>query len=361
MTAVQDSRAVVGGLIPRRISKIETLTDDSVAVTFGADGREGGSFVPGQHVTVRRHFDDEEVRRTYSICTLNESDDLRIGVRRIQGGRMSTWLTESARVGDLVDVGAPTGDFGRHSPEAAGSHIVLIGAGSGVTPLLSIAAQHLDAHPKSSAFLLLANRSGSSVMLAEDLAGLKDRFTDRLQLVHVLSREQRGVPIFKGRLDEDRITKILEWFGDPRSVAQWFLCGPREMVDAGRQAAARLGADPGDVHRELFFADAPSGGALASAPLAPAPGTVVVTLNGQTTTLVGEEIQGSILDALLTKRSDAPFACKSGVCGTCRARCATGEVQMTTNYALEDAELASGLVLTCQARPASDHVELEFL
>lgn len=351
----------VGEFASLTIGEIDTLTDDAVAITFAGAAEYGAAFAfrEGQHLTLRRLFGGIDVRRTYSICTTPGSGRLRIGVRRISGGQMSTWLTQHAQVGDVIDVAPPSGDFGRQSAPTRGQAIGLIGAGSGVTPLLSIAATHLERDSTNSVLMVLGNRSSATLMLGENLADLKDRFTDRLQLVHAFSRERQVADGLNGRLDKARVAAILSSFTDGQHIAEWFLCGPKPVLDTARGVLLERGVSADRVHRELFFADRPPPTQVLTP--AAAEGSVVVTLNGRTTTLTSGEISGSILEALLGRRSDAPFACKSGVCGTCRARCVSGEVSMTANYALEEAELAAGVVLTCQARPASPYVELEYL
>lgn len=350
-----------GGFAPLHIARIEALTGDSVAITFDGTDEYGTTFDfrAGQHLTLRREFDGQDVRRSYSVCVPPGSGEPRIAVRRIDGGVMSTWLTQEAEIGDEIEVSAPTGDFGRGITEATGRPIGLIGAGSGVTPLVSLAATHLAAGPDNTVLMVLGNRSSAGVMLAEDLYDLKNRFPSRMQLVHVFSREQQVADELNGHLDPARITRLLRLFSTPGGVADWYLCGPRPVVDYARTALTGLGVSQAAVHSELFFAGAVD--RLGQVARSVTESTVVATLNGRRTTVTMTEDSPSILDALLRVRSDAPFACKSGVCGTCRARCVSGEVVMRSNFALEDPEVESGVVLTCQGLPASPTVELEYL
>ena len=271
---------------------------------------------------------------------------------------MSTWLTQLAQVGDPVDVASPTGDFGRGIEEAAGRLIGLIGAGSGVTPLASIAATHLAADPRSAVLMVLGNRTSASVMLAEDLYDLKNRYPARMHLVHVFSREQQAAPELNGHLGPDRLTRLLRGFRGP-AAAGWYLCGPMPVVDNARAALADQGVNPAAVHSELFYAESLDRPAGLSRSVTES--TVVATLNGRRTTVTTSDADRSILEVLLSVRSDAPFACKSGVCGSCRAQCVSGEVVMRANFALEAPEVEAGVILTCQALPASSRVELEYL
>ncbi|MFI5798689.1 2Fe-2S iron-sulfur cluster-binding protein [Streptomyces sp. NPDC051677] len=350
-----------GGFAPLRIAEIEALTGDSVALTLGGTEEYGTTFDfrAGQHLTLRREFDGRDVRRSYSLCVPPGAGALRIAVRRIDGGVMSTWLTQEAEIGDEIEVSAPTGDFGRGIAEATGRHVGLIGAGSGVTPLVSLAAAHLNAGPDNTALMVLGNRSSASVMLAEDLYDLKNRYAARMQLVHVFSREQQVADELNGHLDPARITRLLQLFGTPAAVADWYLCGPLPVVDNARTALTDLGVSQAAVHSELFHAGAVARPAEVAGSVAES--TIVATLNGRRTTVSMTADNPSILDALLGVRSDAPFACRSGVCGTCRARCVSGEAVMRTNFALGEPEVEAGVILTCQALPASSAVELEYL
>ena len=235
----------------------------------------------------------------------------------------------------------------------------LVAAGSGITPVLSIAATVLDVEPASDVVLLYGNRTSRDVMLLDELSDLKDRWSDRLQVLHLLSQEEQESELLSGRIDRARLDRLFATLLPPDEVDEWYLCGPFGMVTEVRQVLLDAGADPGAVHVELFHAEA--------APPRPRPavarGTRRVTalLHGRSTTLAVDPDGDRILDALLAVRPDAPYACKGGVCGTCRARVVEGEVEMDVNYALEPDELATGVVLTCQSRPVTDEVRLDYL
>lgn len=358
-----DVTALAPGAALLRVAAVDRLTADAVAVTFEVPEElsAGYRFRPGQHLTLRRVLDGQDLRRTYSVCASAASGPLRVAVKRLPGGAFSTWANDDLRAGDEVEVLPPGGSFGPALDPSRSRRYGLVGGGSGVTPLLSIAATALEVEPGSDVVLLLGNRTQRDVMFLEELSDLKDRWPERLQVVHVLSREEQESDLLSGRLDRPRLERLLASLVPVEDVDEWYLCGPFGLVTEGRAALLAAGADPAQVHVELFHADAPP--PRPARPPGQAAGTSVVeaVLNGRTTRVELERDGDAVLDALLAVRPDAPYACKGGVCGTCRARCVEGTVQMDVNYALEPDELAAGIVLTCQARPTSDRVRLEFL
>jgi ring-1,2-phenylacetyl-CoA epoxidase subunit PaaE len=341
-----------------RVSAVDRLCADAVAVTFAVPPELAGSyeFRPGQSLTVRQVGGADE-RRTYSICAPAGSAP-RIGVREVPGGVVSGWIVRDLRAGDLVEVAPPSGTF---TPDlAAGGRHVLIAAGSGITPVLSIAASLLR-DPRAEVVLLYGNRRANTVMFAEELADLKDAYPDRLQVVHVLSRESREVELFTGRLDADRLRLLLPLLTDVAAVEHWWLCGPFGMVTAATETLGEAGVEPGRIHRELFWVDeAPPEPVRAeeSGPRGPS-SEVTIVLDGRSTTIDIEE-GTALLDGAQLSRPDLPFACKGGVCGTCRARVVDGEVTMRRNFALEPAEVEAGFVLTCQSLAVSPKVVVDF-
>lgn len=329
------------GFVPLRVRSVERLTDDSVAITFDSSF----TWRAGQHVTVRGPRDE---RRTYSICA-PVGGPLRIGVKRLDGGVVSTWLCTAVSSGDVLDVLPPAGSF---SPVVRPGRFGLVGAGSGITPLLSIAATLLAAGAE--VLLLLGNRTTKEVMFLEDLGDLKDRYPTCLQVVHVLSREEQTSPLMSGRLDRERLPVLLDAFAS--GIESWYLCGPLDLVTTAREVLVQRGIT--DVHVELFHAGAP--------PARPPQlddareVTVHATLNGRTS-VVATDRATALLDAVLSVRADAPFACRGGVCGTCRARLVDGKVELAVNWALEQSELDDGVILTCQAHALTDEVRVTYL
>jgi ring-1,2-phenylacetyl-CoA epoxidase subunit PaaE len=348
---------------PLTVASIEPVTDDSVAITFEVpeDLREDYAFSHGQHLTVRTELAGDDVRRNYSICSPAGSGVLRVAVKRLPGGAFSEHALDVLRPGDVLDVMTPSGRFFTELDPTHRKHYVCVAAGSGITPVLSIVASVLAAEPRSSMTLLYGNRTHSSVMFLEELEDLKDTYPERFQLLHVLSREPQEVELFSGRLDADRMGRILDGLLPPDTVDEWFLCGPFEMVSDLRKLLVKEGVPKKQIHAEVFHVE--SGPPVRRAPVETAEGEgakVTITLDGRRSTFSLPADGPAVLDAALRVRADAPFACKGGVCGTCRAKVLEGTVEMDTNWALEPDEVEKGYVLTCQSHPTSDTVVLDY-
>ncbi len=349
---------------PLRVSDVERLTADAVALTFEVppELREQYAFAPGQHLTLRATLDGQEVRRSYSICSPPSSGRLRIAVKRLEGGLFSGHALDRVAVGDVLDVMRPAGRFGVRLDPAHAKHYAAIVAGSGITPVLSILAAVLETEPASRFTLVYGNRDAGSVMFLEELADLKDRHPARLQLVHVLSREQRDADLLTGRIDDAKLDTLLASVVPPDAVDEWLLCGPFEMVEQVRARLLTRGVAPRAVHLELFHVE---GEPVPVRPRSSGRGTdadsaeVTVRLDGRTTTFRMPP-EGSVLDATLAVRADAPYACKGGVCGTCRCLLVEGKVEMARHYALDDDEIEEGFVLACQSVPVTPKVTLDF-
>jgi len=352
---------------PLAVADVERLTDDAVAVRFDvpAQLRETFAFRAGQHLTVRRLVPDEpEVRRSYSICStprdLAERGVLRIGVRAVAGGAFSAYAVGTLRPGDTVDVLAPLGHFTTAFAEDRARHYAAVAAGSGITPVLSLVATALATEPASRVTLVYANRYARSVMFADELADLKDRYAARLHLVHVLSREPQSSALLSGRLDASRLAGILTALVDPSTVDEWFLCGPYGLVLDAKEVLAER-APGATVHTELFHVDdgpppppraRPASGSSATT-------SVTMVLDGRASSFEMEPDE-RVLDAALRVRPELPYACKGGVCSTCRAKVVEGRVEMVRNFALEPDETANGYVLTCQSVPLSDKLVVDY-
>jgi ring-1,2-phenylacetyl-CoA epoxidase subunit PaaE len=344
-----------------RVAEVERLTEDSVAVTFDVPDhlREEYDFLAGQHVSVRTDLAGDDVRRSYSVCAPAGAGVLRIAVKRLPGGAFSAYAIADLRPGDELDVMTPSGRFAVRPDPASARRYAAFAAGSGITPVLSIVATVLAEEPASQVSLVYGNRTSRSVMFLEELEDLKDRYLQRLQLVHVLSREAQEPELLCGRLDHARVGRIVDALLPVDEVDEWFLCGPYAMVVGAREALLARGADRRHVHSELFH--------VGDAPLPrpePAPDAAVTrvraVLDGRRTDFDLAPGAASLLDGLLAVRADAPYACKGGVCGTCRARVVEGQVDMRRNFALEDDEVAAGYVLTCQSLPTSAAVLLDY-
>jgi ring-1,2-phenylacetyl-CoA epoxidase subunit PaaE len=344
------------------VAAVDRLTDDAVALTFAVppELREAYRYTPGQHLALRRLVDGVEIRRTYSICAPapEPGDDgprtLRVGVRLVDGGAFSTYALKEVDLGDELEVMTPAGRF--TLDPAPGLYAAVVG-GSGITPVLSIVSTLLAREPEARFCLIRSDRTAASTMFLEEVADLKDRYPERLQLVTVLSREEQQAGLPSGRLDEERLTGLLPALLKVDDVAGWFLCGPYGLVQGAERALRGLGVPRTRIHEEIFHVDSegaprPGGGTLAHS-------TVTARLDGRGGTWPVQEGE-SLLDTVLRNRPDAPYACKGGVCGTCRAFLVSGEVRMDRNFALEPEETEAGYVLACQSHPATEKVELDF-
>jgi ring-1,2-phenylacetyl-CoA epoxidase subunit PaaE len=348
------------------VAAVDRLTDDGLAIEFAVPTglREEFGFRAGQHVTVRRLDPDsgEDVRRSYSICSspaeLAATGRLRIGVKEIPGGAFSAYAARSLRAGDTVQVLPPLGSFTTGFDPARARRYGAVVAGSGITPVLSLVSTALATEPASTFTILYGNRYARSVMFAEELADLKDRYPARLQVVHVLSREPQDAELLSGRLDADRLRRLLDSVA-PADIDEWFLCGPYGLVEEARAVLAARGVPAQAVRFELFHAGA--------TPPPPPPATagavadcdVTLLLDGRASTFsMGRHER--VLDAALKVRPELPYACRGGVCSTCRARVLAGEVTMARNFALEPVDVAAGYVLTCQSSPVTDRLVVDY-
>jgi ring-1,2-phenylacetyl-CoA epoxidase subunit PaaE len=344
---------------PLTVARVERLTDDAVAVTFDVPAglTEDYRFKPGQALTLRRVDGDRDERRSYSICAPMGAAP-RVGVREVPGGFFSSYLVHEARPADDIAVLPPSGSF-TAALSVPGDH-VFVAAGSGITPVLSLAGTVLR-DGRSTVTVFYGNRRTNTVMFADELSDLKDRYGTRLQLVHVLSREPRDAELTTGRLDGDRLRTLIGAFTDAPQVDHWWLCGPHGMVDDARALLSELGVPQDRVHQELFYVDeVPPQPVRGDDQTVQGPSSqVTVVLDGRATTLALPR-DVPVLDSAQAVRGDLPFACKGGVCGTCRARVTDGEVEMRRNYALEPKEVEAGYVLTCQSLPRSDAVTVDY-
>ena len=342
-----------------RVSAIDELTEDAVAITFEvpADLADAYSFTGGQHLSIRG---GDDVRRSYSLSAAPSSGLLRIGVKRLPGGAFSEGVVDRLRVGDTLDVMTPAGRFTPALDATARTSYVAIAAGSGITPVLSIVAAILEGEPGAAVSLIYANRTQRTVMFLDEVHDLKDRFPERLQVVHVLSRETQDVELLSGRLDGARLRRILDTLLPATEVDEWFLCGPRQLVVELREAI-QAGGGRGRIHTELFHADpAPRAPVGDLAGRVEGASHVTIRLDGRGSDLDLRPDGVSVLEAALRVRADLPFACKGGVCGTCRAKVVEGEVVMDANWALEPDEVARGYVLTCQSHPTSKRLVVDY-
>ncbi|MFE7371787.1 2Fe-2S iron-sulfur cluster-binding protein [Streptomyces anulatus] len=347
---------------PLRVSAIERITDDAVAVTLAvpAELRETFRHTPGQHLNVRYAVDGQEIRRSYSICapaTEQPGDPvLRVGIRMVDGGAFSTYALKELAVGDRVEAMPPMGRF--VLKPRPGLFAAVVG-GSGITPVLSMAATLLDREPTARFCLIRSDRTAASTMFLDEVADLKDRYPDRFQLVTALSREEQSAGLPSGRLDAERLTGLLPAMLPVAEVDGWFLCGPLGLVRGTEKALKALGVDRSRVHQEIFHVDEAPTDVTVAKVASPSDAVLTATLHGRSGSWAVQDTE-SLLETVLRSRSDAPYACKGGVCGTCRAFLVSGEVRMDRNFALEPEETGAGFVLACQSHPLTPEVELDF-
>ncbi len=336
------------------VNDLRRESADAVSLTFAIPKElaDDYRFAPGQYLTLRTTMDGEEVRRSYSICSGPDDGELRIAVKKIDGGAFSNWAADELKPGDELDVMTPTGRFG--IPPAPDEARVYVGfaAGSGITPILSIVSRF---------FLFYGNRSTSGMLFLEALEELKDRFIERLSLFHVISGEEQDIPILHGRLDGEKVRVLLRSLVPASSVDHVFICGPTGMSEDIEATCRDLGIAADRIHVERFVSGLggkprPRTFVPTSTPPKALAALIIDGKRREVPVAKGE----AILDAALRAGMDLPFACKGGMCSTCRAKLVEGDAQMEVNYSLEPWELKAGFILTCQARPTSDRVVVDY-
>jgi ring-1,2-phenylacetyl-CoA epoxidase subunit PaaE len=346
------------------VARIERETRDAVAITFAVPPalRDHFRHAPGQHLTVRADIGGADIRRSYSICSAMPDDALRIAVKRTPGGVFSAWANDVLKAGDRLEVMPPLGHFNVPLDPEAARHYLGFAAGSGITPLLSLVKTTLAVERASRFTLVYGNRASSTVMFREELAALKDRYLERFNLVHVLSREAQDIELLHGRIDQAKADAILRHWVPLERIDVAFVCGPEGMMDAVVAALRSRGFPEAKIKIERFAASIPRHTHVAAAE--PPPGhaecEVTVLLDGATRTFLLEKTKESVLEAGLRAGIELPYSCKGGVCSTCRCRLTEGEVEMDVNFALEDYEVARGFILACQSYPVTDRVVVNF-
>ena len=347
-----------------RVAEILPETDEAMSIRFDVPPELANAFrfKAGQHLTLKADIGAEELRRNYSLCTAPGEGAIKVTVKRIAGGVFSNWVAESLRAGDMIDVMTPHGSFTTPFDPQAARRYVGIAGGSGITPIMSLIRTALSEEPASRFTLFYGNRDSQSVIFLEALAELKDRHMGRLEIFHFLAEEEGEVELFNGMLDAARCGEAVDRLVvDPGSVDAWFICGPGPMMDAAEAVLVERGIAQERIHIERFTAGRPSAAieAQIAALQEEAAGHMIsVTLDGRTRKV---EFDGSsILDSARAAGLSAPFACKAGVCATCRAKVTSGKVEMAAHYGLTDEEIADGYVLTCQSVPAGDGVAVDY-
>lgn len=351
---------------PLEVTDVRRETRDAVVVTLRprAEDAVAFDFTQGQYLTFRHDFDGDELRRSYSICAGRDEGVLRVGIKRVDGGTFSTWANEALKAGDLIDAMPPMGKFYTAIEPDTAKHYLGFAGGSGITPLLSIIKTVLAREPKSRFTLVYANRQINSIMFREDLEDLKNTYLGRFSVIHILESEGQEIDLFTGRIDAAKMTALFDRWIDAKSVDTAFICGPEPMMLAIAASLRDHGLADAQIKFELFASGQP-GRAKAKAvsrdAVKPGSGTAAtVTLDGATRSFEMPRAGQSILDAALEANLDAPYACKAGVCSTCRCKVIEGEAEMAMNHALEDYEVRAGYVLSCQAFPLTDKIVVSY-
>ncbi|MGF3026226.1 1,2-phenylacetyl-CoA epoxidase subunit PaaE [Methylobacterium aquaticum] len=351
---------------PLDVADIRRETRDAVVLTLKPrDGdAEVFAFTQGQYLTFRRAFDGVELRRSYSICAGRDEGALRVGIKRVEGGAFSTWANQELKPGDVLEAMPPMGAFHTPIEPEAAKHYLGFAGGSGITPLLSILKTVLAREPRSRFTLVYANRQIASIMFREELDDLKNTYLGRLAIVHVLESETQDIDLFTGRIDAAKCAALFRLWVDVASVDTAFICGPEPMMLSIAASLREHGLSEAQIKFELFASGQPgratARAASSSVSASDAPCAVTVTLDGATRTFRMPKQGESLLDAALANSMDAPYACKAGVCSTCRAKVLEGEAEMITNHALEDYEVRQGYVLTCQCYPTTDTLVVSY-
>ena len=349
---------------PLKIAEIvpETAEANSIRFEIPTELRDAFRFTAGQHLTLRATINGEEVRRNYSLCTAPADDDFMVTVKRIGGGLFSNWVGDNLKAGDTVEVMVPHGSFTTDFSVGNSRHLVGIAGGSGITPVMSLIKTLLREEPNSRFTLLYGNRDSSSVIFLETLAGLKDKHLGNLEIYHFLDQEDQDIDLLNGMLNRERLEEAIgALVPDVADVDGWFICGPGPMMDAAEAALLDRNIPKARIHIERFTADRPAGAVakeLAQLQTQAEGVSVAVTLDGRTRRV--PFTAGNILDSARASGLPAPFACKAGVCATCRARVTKGKVEMAVHYGLTDEEVAEGYVLTCQSVPVGDGVAVDY-
>lgn len=351
------------------VKNIKKETNDSVSVSFHIpqDLQSDYKYIQGQYITIKLELNgEEEIRRSYSVCSSPLDNELRVGIKEVEGGKFSTFANKALREGDQLDVMTPMGNFYTDLHEGQAKNYVGIASGSGITPILSIMKTTLATEKKSNFTLLYGNKSTSSIMFLEEIEALKNVYLDRLQVFHILSREAVDVPILNGRINNLKCKDFCDNnLIDVKNTNEVFLCGPQDMIMSVKDYLETSGMDSKNIHFELFTTNAAIAGqkpvvAESSKAVSGDMAKVSVKIDGITYQLDLDYNGDSILDAALKTGADLPFACKGGVCCTCRAKVTEGSVSMDMNFSLEDDEVKNGYVLTCQSHPTSPSVFIDF-
>lgn len=351
---------------PLEVLEVRHDTRDAVVVTLkpSEEAEELFQFIPGQYLTFRKKFDDTEVRRSYSICSGIDDGVLQIAIKRVDGGAFSSWANESLKPGDTLEAMPPLGNFYIDPAPEEERHYLAFAGGSGITPVLSIIKSTLAREPKSRFTLVYANQQLSSVMFKEELEDLKNRYLDRLSVIHIFDLEGQEIDLFTGRIDDEKLEALFTYWIHLPSIHTTFICGPEPMMLTIAEGLKKRGVAQENIKYELFTSAQP--GRVARRKVSTeeqsteSQTTAIAILDGLERTFSMDKHNENLLDAALRHDMDAPYSCKAGVCSTCKAKILEGEVEMLVNHALEDYEVEQGYVLSCQSYPLTDRVKFSY-
>lgn len=361
-----DSKTPVANqFYPLKIKEVVKTTPDCSVLSFEIpdDLKPEFSFRHGQHLTLRKTLNGEDIRRSYSICSSPFDGEWKVAVKKIEAGAFSGYIHENVKVGDVIEVAHPAGNFFVEPQKEAAKTYVAFAAGSGITPLLSIMKTHLYLEPKCRFSLFYTNQNAASIILKEEIEALKNQFLDRFEVYFFLTQEERDVSLFNGRMNQEKLEAISQYLLDIQSVDHFFLCGPEEMIFMIRDYLKGQGVDEKKIHFELFYT---AGSQKRERRIRTSDSTanqmaeIEIKEGGKNFKFRMPMNGENILEAALGKNADLPFACKGGVCCTCKARLLEGKVDMEVNYALEKEQLEAGYILTCQSVPLTEKVVVDF-
>lgn len=346
------------------IANVYKETKDTVVVEFDIPESKKAhfDFKQGQHLTLRKMIDGEDIRRSYSLCTSPLDNAWKVAIKQIPGGAFSTYANNELKAGDSIDVMEPSGNFYVDVEGSVGNNYIAFAAGSGITPMLSIIKTHLLKEPKSTFKLFYLNRTVKSIIFKEEIEQLKNEFFGRFQVFYFLTKEQRDIPFLNGRFDSEKLDILTKTFIDIPDTNHCFICGPQEMIFLIRDYLEQAGLSRDKIHYELFFSGTPEDNKhIAEVLEQKVEGTDVTIIDGgKEFHFIMEDEYDNILDGALAAGADLPFACKGGVCSTCKCQVIEGAVEMKINYALDEKEVAQQLVLSCQAVPTTEKVVVDF-
>ncbi|MCP5418945.1 MAG: phenylacetate-CoA oxygenase/reductase subunit PaaK [Gammaproteobacteria bacterium] len=351
---------------PLTVAAVRRETRDAVAVTLDVpdEFKDKFRFVQGQYLTFRTRIDGEEVRRSYSICAAVQDPALRVGIKKVEGGLFSTWANEQLQPGQILEAMPPMGNFHVPLDPDNRKHYVAFAGGSGITPILGVLKTTLLSEPQSAFTLFYGNQASSGIMFREELEDLKNQYLGRFTLIHILDREQQDIDLFNGMLTKDKCAQLFRHWLDIKTVDTAFICGPQVMMIQVSEALQEHGLDKRQIKFELFTTGAAPKRAHRAQDAIRTKGRnnceVTVILDGRARSFQLEKNTDTLLDAALKEGIELPYACKGGVCSTCRTMLVEGEVDMNANFALEDYEIARGHILACQSYPVTDKIVVDF-